>query len=406
MGKLKQPDHIRLKDLMIEDEWNCNVDDCISCSTCDNICPVSDFGEEHLSPRRLVRLVQYGLDNEIVNSDWIWQCTNCMRCVYNCPMGIKINNIISVARGMVDKDKTPGTIQKTAENHMSSGNNMELSKEDFIDNVEWMAEELEDDIPDIEIPIDKKGAQYAITMNSKLPMHYPLEMQNIFKINHAAGIDWTIPSDWWEGTNYAFFTTDLEIWEKTLRNFVDKIHELGSKYVAYAECGHGYYAVMAGLKKFNIEHNFEVKHAVNLYAQWIREGRFALDPSQNPEIITLHDPCNSVRKASMAGFPDIADDARFVLKNICENFIEMTPNRDANICCSGGGGALIGGFKKARDHYGKMKVDQIDKSGAEIICTPCVNCTDGIHKLQMEYKKTWKSSQMWELLANAIVLEN
>jgi Fe-S oxidoreductase len=406
MNKLKQPDHITLKDLIRDSEWTGNVDDCISCSTCDNVCPVSDFGEDHLSPRRLVRLVQYGLDQEIVNSEWIWQCTNCMRCVYNCPMGIKINNIISVARGMVDKDKSPGTIQKTADNHITTGNNMELSEEDFLDTVEWMTEELEDEIEDIEVPVDKKGAEYAITINSKLPMHYPLELQHIFKVFHAAKIDWTVPSNWWEGTNYAMFTSDLDTWEKTLRNFVDKIHELGSKYVAYTECGHGYFAFMSGLERFNIPHDFEIIHVVKLYAQWIREGRFKLDPSRNPQLITLHDPCNAVRKASMYGFPDIADDARFVLKNICENFIEMTPNRNDNICCSGGGGALIGGFKKARDHYGKMKVDQIDKTEAGLVCTPCVNCLDGIHKLQVEYKKEWKSIHMWELLANAIVIDD
>ena len=141
---------------------------------------------------------------------------------------------------------------------------------------------------------------------------------------------------------------------------------------------------------------------VNLYAQWIREGRLKVDPSRNKEKVTLHDPCNAVRKASMNGLPSIAEDARFVISQICEDFVEMTPNREANYCCSGGGGALLAGFKKARTYYGKAKVSQIDRTGAELVCTPCVNCYDAIEGLARTYDKPWKPVHMWKLLARAI----
>jgi Fe-S oxidoreductase len=181
------------------------------------------------------------------------------------------------------------------------------------------------------------------------------------------------------------------------------VEELGCKYMAYTECGHGYYATMAGYAKFGIEIRFEVFHVVQLYALWIREGRLRLDSSCNTRRITLHDPCNAVRKASMAGFASIAEDARFVLRQVCGDFVEMTPNRDANYCCSGGGGALIAGFRSARTHYGQVKVDQIDRTEAELVCTPCVNCYDALDNLARDYKRPWRPVHLWKLLADAIV---
>jgi Fe-S oxidoreductase len=115
-----------------------------------------------------------------------------------------------------------------------------------------------------------------------------------------------------------------------------------------------------------------------------------------------------VRKAVLDGFPSIADDARHVLSRVVENFVELDPNRENNFCCSGGGGALINGFARAWDYYGKVKVEQIKRSGAKRVCTPRVNCFDGIGNLARTYKDVWEfeSVHLWTLLANATVLED
>jgi Fe-S oxidoreductase len=203
------------------------------------------------------------------------------------------------------------------------------------------------------------------------------------------------------------FSGDLESWEKNLRNQVENQEKLGIPIMAYTECGHGYFATVAGYDKFGIKPKFKVVHVVNLYAQWIREGRFKLDKSKNPQRVTLHDPCNVGRKSKINGYQDILDDARFVIENVCEDFVEMHPNRENNYCCSGGGGALTSGFVKARMHYGRVKVEQIDRTGAELVCTPCVNCFDGIDELRVKkaYDRPWKPIHLWSLLWNAIVLD-
>lgn len=389
--------------LVDESAWQAHLDTCMACGKCTSVCPLHGFS--NLDPRKVVRLILLGREQEVVDSDFIYQCTACDRCSKICPMGVRIGSLITRARSMRPRDQVPGGSQKTADLHRTKGNNMELSKEDWLETIDWMKEEAQDDVPDLDFPIDEPNSDFFITINSKLPQYYPLDLQCIYKIFHAAKVRWTMPSIWWEGTNYAMFSGDLETWEYTLRQQVARVEELGIKTMAYTECGHGYYATLAGYRKFNIEPKFEVVHKVSLYARWLREGRLKVDPSRNPQQITLHDPCNAGRKAIMDDFPDILDDSRYVLKQVCENFIECWPNREYNYCCAGGGGALISGFAKARNHYGKVKVEQIDRTEADLVCTPCVNCHDAIEGLATEYKRPWKPIHLWALLANALVFE-
>ncbi|MFH2009497.1 MAG: (Fe-S)-binding protein [bacterium] len=393
-----------LRDAVLrESSWQMNLEDCMTCGKCLSVCPL--HGYSSFDPRKLVRKVLLGFEAEVIASNDIFQCTGCDRCSYVCPMGVKVSALITRARSLRPRDQVPGGSQKTADLHRTIGNNMSISEEDWLDTVDWMKEEVQEDVPGLDFPIDKQGAEFFMTINSKLPQYYPMELQCIYKIFHAAGVDWTMPSTWWEGTNYAMFSGDLDTWEHNLREQVNKVEELGCKTLVYTECGHGYYATLMGYRKFGIRHNFEVIHKVNLYARWLREGRFQVDPSRNPQRITLHDPCNATRKAVMEGFPDIMDDARYVMERVCTDFVEMWPNRENNICCSGGGGALISGFAEARNYYGKVKVEQIDRTEADFVCTPCVNCHDGVGDLAKEYKRPWRSIHLWALLANALLFD-
>jgi Fe-S oxidoreductase len=393
-----------LLDIMLtEESWKVDLQMCIGCARCLSVCPLR--GHEGLDPRKLIHLVALGQEEEVINSDWIWKCTGCDRCTNICPMGFTMSSLITRARSLLPRDKVPGGSQETAENHLNKGNNMAIPEEEWLDTLDWMREELEDDIPDLVIPVDKKGAKYFFTINSKLPKYYPLQLQDIYKINHATGISWTIGSQWWEGTNYAMFSGDLGIWEATLRKQVEYVESLGCEVMAYTECGHGYYATLAGYKKFGIKPKFELIHVVNLYAQWLREGLVKVDKSKNTKRVTLHDPCNAGRKAIKLGGRDILDDSRYVISQVCEDFVEMWPNREHNICCSGGGGALISGFKNARMEYGLTKIDQVKHTGAELVCAPCVNCHDALEDLESKYKPGWKPLHLWALFAKAIVLK-
>ena len=152
----------------------------------------------------------------------------------------------------------------------------------------------------------------------------------------------------------------------------------------------------------------EIKSIYEYYAKWIREGRLKVNSDWNKDLkikFTVQDPCQIVRKSF--GDP-IADDLRFVVKSVVgeDNFIDMHPNRSNNYCCGGGGGYVPMGpaFKKRRMESGKVKADQIRKTGAKIVVVPCHNCFDQINDLSKEYGLGVKVVHFKTLMAPRMIL--
>ncbi|MEW5806802.1 MAG: 4Fe-4S dicluster domain-containing protein [Acidobacteriota bacterium] len=65
---------------------------CIQCGTCSGICPVSHYMD--FTPRKIVSMIRGGFRNEVLNSFTIWLCASCYACTVNCPMDIKITDIM------------------------------------------------------------------------------------------------------------------------------------------------------------------------------------------------------------------------------------------------------------------------------------------------------------------------
>jgi Fe-S oxidoreductase len=131
------------------------------------------------------------------------------------------------------------------------------------------------------------------------------------------------------------------------------------------------------LRKFNIPHKFEFTSIIQLYANWIREGKLKVNSDWNKDLkikFTVQDPCNIVRKTLRE---EMADELRFVVKTVVgeENFVDMVPCGVNNYCCGGGGGALQGGFTEERRAYGKIKFDQVMATGAKYVIAPATTAT-------------------------------
>jgi len=74
---------------------------CINCGTCTAVCPAAEFYD--YDPRRIVDLVQSKNDTEIeqlLRSDAIWFCGECMSCVTRCPRSNAPGLIIMALRSL------------------------------------------------------------------------------------------------------------------------------------------------------------------------------------------------------------------------------------------------------------------------------------------------------------------
>lgn len=181
---------------------------CATCGLCNSACPVA--GVDGFDPRMLVRLVSLGQSGATVASRWPWICTMCAKCETVCPMGIAIPDIVRRVRGLRDRDAVPGISHKGLAMAIKTGNNLGLPEADFVFILEDVAGEIAEEpgFEDFTVPIDKPGANLMTTVHNKLVNTHTEDLKHWWKIFHAAGEDWTVPVENWEGTNWGFFTGD------------------------------------------------------------------------------------------------------------------------------------------------------------------------------------------------------
>jgi Fe-S oxidoreductase len=347
--------------------------------------------------------------NNAMIQEWVdtlyGRCTLCGRCAINCSIGLNITDLIRMARGALSAiglipDGLNSTIQKAVE----KGNNMGIPKESWLDTLQWIQEELQDELQDEDfiMPIDKEGANLFYTVNPREPMFFPMSISAAAKIFYAANESWTFSSDNYDVTNYGLYSGQDEIAGMLSERLIESMQKLKCKTLVLAECGHGFnsnrWEAPEWLKK---KYNFEVKSILEIIVQYIKEGRIKLDLSLNSKPVTLHDPCNLVRLGG------IIEEQRFILKNAVSNFIEMIPNREKNYCCGGGGGQLaMTRFSERRIRAGKIKAEQIKATGAKIVATPCHNCIDQLMELNKHYKLNVEIKTISEIVADALIIEH
>jgi len=331
------------------------------------------------------------------------RCSLCGRCSLNCTTGIHIPVILRAARGaLVEMGLVPSDLQATVTASLEKGNNMGIAREDWIETVEWIEDELRTAVgdPEARIPIDKIGARVLFTVNPREPKFFPLTLQASATVFHAAGEDWTLASEGWDLTNYGLFTGNTHEAGVIAENLYKSMERLGCKVLVIGECGHGFAAARwEGPQWLRRENAFEIVSVLELMETYIREGRIQVDPSRHLDPVTLHDPCNLVRHGG------VSEPQRAILRRTVANFIEMSPNRAENFCCGGGGGQLaMGRFKAKRLQAGRMKADQIRKTGAKTVVAPCHNCIDQLMELNKEYKLGVAIKTVAEMVADALVL--
>ncbi len=332
------------------------------------------------------------------------RCTLCGRCSLSCTMGINIFSLIRAARSaLAAVGLVPPGLQSTVDTAIRTGNNMGISKENWLETVAWLEEELRNEVGDgrVRLPVDREGARILYAINPREAMFFPLSISAVGKIFHAAGEDWTFSSTNFDVTNYGLYNGDDEAAGIMSGRLLQAAKKLGCSELVLAECGHGFNSNRWQAPEWlGKKSGVKVRSILQVVAEYIRDGRLRLDSSRNMKIHTLHDPCNLVRLGGIIG------EQRYILKHAVRNFIEMTPHGEKNYCCGGGGGQLaMTNFAKRRIEAGKIKADQIQKTGAAVVVTPCHNCIDQLMELNKHYKLGVEIKSVCEIVADALVIE-
>ncbi len=397
---------------------------CISCGACANACHYycSEQKPEHIPANRIKVLAKIiseyfhpiksklglsGSNDPMTNPkfDALYQaafenCTLCGNCALTCPMGINTGEIMYVARALLfGLGKLPSGLVGPVNTTLETGNYLGLSKEDFIDTIEWIAEEMEEYMGEgFTLPIDKENAEIMYVPHPLTLRDLPFLLMDELRILSAANEDFTLSTKGFDVANYAFYQGSRENAFQVASNPLEARRLINAKAIALAPCGHGYRVLKHEMEKIRGERfDFKIYTLVELIDQYVKSGRIKFEKDLFEGPITYHDPCNIGRRGG------VIEEPRRVIRALTTNFVEMTPTGVHNYCCGGGGGlASTGDLGHIRQRMGKIKAEQIRKTGAKTVITGCFNCKNQIRDIAETHHLDFQVKSIVEVVANSI----
>lgn len=78
---------------------------CHQCGKCSSGCPVTSFLD--FRPRRIVAMVQLGMVEELLKSEVIWKCAQCLACNERCPRDVAPYDVIQALQNLTFERNLP-----------------------------------------------------------------------------------------------------------------------------------------------------------------------------------------------------------------------------------------------------------------------------------------------------------
>ncbi|MHC1712318.1 MAG: (Fe-S)-binding protein [Solidesulfovibrio sp.] len=319
-----------------------------------------------------------------------YSCTGCRRCMVYCPFGIDTQQIMSIAKLLlIGAEAEPEVLSMLADVSVSKGENIDAYKAGFLAGIDRLKDQVvakwKSEAGKTPIPTDVKGAD--ILYVALAGAHSIIPAAAVF---NAAKERWSL--SFFEAVNFGAFVGDPTKTKLILDRIVDEANRLGVKEVCICECG----TAVRVAKQLPGKQPFKVVSLTEVHARYIREGRIKV--KKLPSSYTYHDPCQIARNGG------VYDEPRYILKNIVNDFREMSPDPKYNWCCGGGGGLVAMGEDTLdfRMKSSRVKADQMQGSGADIVVTACENCHTQLDNLNEHYGLGKEVKFLSSLVADAL----
>jgi Fe-S oxidoreductase len=313
----------------------------------------------------------------------VYHCTGCRRCSFECPMGIDHGLVTHLSRYILSEmDIAPKALVVATREQLEgkTGNTSAIPVPALIDTLEFLSEEIKDEKGvDVPFPLDKEGREFVFFPAVSDYLLEPDTLKGIALTFHAAGEAerWTIGTGYYDGINYGLFYSD---WcaERIINKEIAETARLGGRKILIGECGHASRSAKLFVPSFGGgQGSVPVVNIMEVTVDMLRQGKLRLDPNVVTERVTYHDPCNIAR----TGW--IVDQPREILRAFCKDYVDMEPKGEKNYCCGGGGGTVsIDEVRSYRTRVtGKVKAEQIRRTGAKYVVAPCANCKKQLREL-------------------------
>jgi heterodisulfide reductase subunit C len=101
----------------MEGETAANISACYQCERCTNSCPVSAYMD--VKPHQVIRYVQLGWREDLLQSSTIWVCLSCEMCTTYCPNEVSVAETILHLRSMAARSTVPPKEKQLAVFHQT-----------------------------------------------------------------------------------------------------------------------------------------------------------------------------------------------------------------------------------------------------------------------------------------------
>jgi len=348
---------------------------CYQCGTCDTVCPwnrVRDF-----FVRKIVLQAQLGVVP--FESEDLWLCATCGRCVQRCPRGVEIIDIMRAMRRLLVPDGVvPASIPNLRGIMTSIASVGNPWGQEPNDRAKWAKD----------LGVKEFGEDTEVLY---FPCCYPSYDPRLRKVAAAtanlltrAGVNFGILGSKEICCGESVRKAGNEaLFKRLARENIKTFIENGVKKILVSS-PHCYHAFKNEYAEFKV--NFEVVHISQYLFQLMNEGKLKLTKEYGKKV-TYHDPCYLGRHNG------IYDEPRGVLKKISGlELMEMAESREESLCCGMGGGRIWMETAK-EERFSNLRLEQAIKVGAEVLATSCPYCITQFEDSRL----TLKNSEVIEI---------
>lgn len=357
-----------------------------------------------------------------------YQCTECRRCSAFCPYGIDTAEVTMMLRELLHLVGVGiNWILEPVSNSNRTGNHMGLQPHTFKDNVEFLADDIEN-LTGVRInpTFNRKGAEVLFITPSADVFAEPglyTAMGYLILFEHI-GLDYTWSTYASEGGNFGLFTSN-ESMKKLNAKMYAEAKRLGVKWILGGECGHMWRVLHQYMDTMNGPADFlevprspltgtvfqnaastKMVHISEFTADLFRHNKIKVDKSRNDHLkVTFHDSCNPARAMGMM------DEPRYVLNHVVNNFYEMPENtiREQTFCCGSGTGLNTDEIMELRMRSGLPRANAVkyveEKHGVNMLSCVCAIDRATLTSLMNYWNPAVGVCGVTELVGNAIILD-
>jgi heterodisulfide reductase subunit D len=376
---------VQMKKLSYDEVAKCN-----KCGFCLPTCPVYMVEKkESASPRGRNAITRAVIEKRLELTEdtqqSIFNCLGCGACNAVCLSGVQTKEIIFRDREcQVGEKLYPKIADRLVKALRDTGN---ITDDDNEERGEW--QELIKDLPENAFEKDRAEVIFFVgCVASFFPLVQKIPV-NMSLIMEKAGVDFTIlgGEEWCCGFPLIGAGMPGEM-EQLIEHNLQKVKDVGAKSIVFTcpSCYHTW--------KHMYPIDVSLYHASQYIGDLIKDGRITL--GQLDAKVTYHDPCDLGRNSG------VYEEPRELLKAIPGvELVEMPQNRKFSFCC-GGGGNLEMTNPELSAKVAQMKIDMIEKTGADMVATSCQQCVRTIATRARKQKKNLVVKDLTELVVEAM----